>query len=58
MLRQLIEGYGFSRSDLETGYKPRIQGHGRKRIDIAVFQPDAEHTNENLQRKKIWTKQL
>lgn len=50
VLRQLIEGYGFSRSDLETDYKPRIQGHGRKRIDIAVFQPDAEHTNENLQR--------
>lgn len=50
VLRQLIEGYGFSRSDLETDYKPRIQGHGRKHIDIAVFQPDAEHTNENLQR--------
>lgn len=50
VLRQLIEGYGFSRSDLETDYKPRIQGHGRKRIDIAVFQPDAGHTNENLQR--------
>lgn len=50
VLRQLIEGYGFSRGDLETDYKPRIQGHGRKRIDIAVFQPDAEHTNENLQR--------
>lgn len=50
VLRQLIEGYGFSRSDLEIDYKPRVQGHGRKQIDIAVFQPDAVHTNENLQR--------
>lgn len=50
VLRQLIEGYGFSRNDLETDYKPRIRGHGRKRVDIAIFQPDADHTNENLQR--------
>lgn len=50
VLRQLIEGYGFSRSDLETDYKPRIQGHGGKRIDIAIFQPDTEHTNDKLQR--------
>ena len=50
VLRQLIESYGFDRNDLEANYKPRITGHGRKRIDIAIFRPDAEHTNENLQR--------
>jgi type I restriction enzyme M protein len=50
VLRQLIESYGFDRSDLRTNYNPAIQGHGRKRIDIAIFRPGAEHTNENLQR--------
>lgn len=50
VLRQLIESYGFDRDDLEVNYNPHIPGHGRKRIDIAVFRPDAEHNNENLQR--------
>jgi len=50
VLRQLIESYGFDRSDLQTNYNPAIQGHGCKRIDIAIFCPGAEHTNENLQR--------
>ena len=50
VLRQLIESYGFDRSDLEVDYNPAIQGQGRKRADIAIFQPGAEHTNENLQR--------
>lgn len=50
VLRQLIESYGFARDDLEVNYNPRIQGHGRKRIDIAIFRPGAEHTNENLVR--------
>ena len=50
MLRQLIESYGFDRDDLEVSYNPQIAGHGRKRIDIAIFRPNAEHTNDNLQR--------
>jgi type I restriction enzyme M protein len=50
ILRQLIESYGFDRGDIEVNYNPRIPGHGRKRIDIAVFRPGAEHNNENLQR--------
>jgi len=50
VLRQLIESYGFDRSDIEVGYNPRIQGHGRKTIDIALFRNDTEHTNDNLQR--------
>ena len=50
VLRQLIESYGFDRSDLEVGYNPIIQGHGRKTIDIAVFRNGTEHTNDNLQR--------
>ena len=50
VLRQLIESYGFARNDLAVNYNPQIPGHGRKRIDIAIFRPDAEHTNDNLQR--------
>ncbi len=43
VLRQLIESYGFDRNDLEMNYNPRLAGQGRKRIDIAIFHPDAEH---------------
>ncbi len=50
VLRQFIESYGFDRDDLEVNYNPQIPGQGRKRIDIAVFHPDAEHNNDNLQR--------
>lgn len=50
VLRQLIESYGFDRNDLEVNYNPRISGQGRKRIDIAIFHPDAEHNNDTLQR--------
>jgi len=50
VLRQLIESYGFNRDDLEVNYNPQIAGQGRKRIDIAIFRPDLEHTNDNLQR--------
>jgi type I restriction enzyme M protein len=50
VLRQLIESYGFDRDNLEVNYNPKIVGQGRKRVDIAIFRPDAEHTNDNLQR--------
>lgn len=50
VLRQLIESYGFDRADLEVNYNPKITGQGRKRIDIAIFKPGEQHTNENLQR--------
>lgn len=50
VLRQLIESYGFDRNDIKLNFNPQIPGQGRKRIDIAIFRPDAEHTNENLQR--------
>ena len=50
VLRRLIESYGFDRNDLEVNYHPRIEGHLRKRVDIAVFRPGAEHANDSLQR--------
>jgi type I restriction enzyme M protein len=50
VLRQLIESYGFDRDDIEMDYKHRIKGGKPAKIDIAIFRPDAEHTNGNLQR--------
>jgi type I restriction enzyme M protein len=50
VLRQLIESYGFDRNDLEVNYNPQIPGQGRKRIDVAIFRPNTEHSNDNLQR--------
>lgn len=50
LLRRFIESYGFDRSDIEINYNPQITGNMRKRIDIAIFNPDAGHTSENLQR--------
>ncbi len=50
VLRQLIEGYGFNRHDIEVDYRHRIKGGKPAKIDIAIFQPGADHTNENLQR--------
>jgi type I restriction enzyme M protein len=50
VLCQLIESYGFDRNDLEADYKHRIRGGRPAKIDIAIFRPGAEHTNDNLQR--------
>lgn len=50
VLRQLIESYGFDRADIEINYSHRIRGGKPSKIDIAIFRPDAEHNNENLQR--------
>ena len=50
VLRQLIKSYGFDRNDLEVNYNPEIPGRARQRIDIAIFRPDAEHSNDTLQR--------
>lgn len=50
VLRQLIEGYGFDRNDLDVNYNPQIAGQGRKRIGIAIFRPGTEHTNDSLRR--------
>ena len=50
ILHQLIESYGFARLDLDTNYNPQIESNRRRRIDIAIFRPAADHTNDNLQR--------
>lgn len=50
VLRQLVESYGFDRNDIEVDYKHRIKGGKPAKIDIAIFRPDTEHNNDNLQR--------
>jgi type I restriction enzyme M protein len=50
VLRQLIESYGFDRDDIEVDYKHGIKGGKPTKIDIAIFRPDTEKNNDNLQR--------
>ena len=50
VLRQLIESYGFDRADIELDYRHGIRGGRPNKIDVAIFRPGEEHTNENLQR--------
>jgi type I restriction enzyme M protein len=50
VLRQLIESYGFDRGDMEVDYKHGVKGGKPIKIDIAIFRPGAEHTNDHLQR--------
>ncbi len=57
ILKRLIDGYGFDRNDIEVNYRPRIAGQGNKVIDIAIFEPKSQHTNENLHRIVVCKKQ-
>ena len=50
VLRQLIESYGFDRDDIEVDYRHGIKGGKPTKIDIVIFRPDADHTNDTLQR--------
>lgn len=58
VLKRLIEGYGFDRNDIEVGYRPRIAGTGNKVIDIAIFESEQPHTNENIRRIVVCEKQV
>lgn len=50
VLRLLIDSYGFDRADLETDYRHGVKGCKPAKIDVAVFRPNTEHVNANLQR--------
>jgi type I restriction enzyme M protein len=49
VLSQLINTYGFDRKDLAVDYKPAGEGR-RPKIDVVIFSPGAEHTDENIER--------
>jgi Type I restriction enzyme R protein N terminus (HSDR_N) len=45
--RSLVEEYGYAKSDLHVEFPVKL-GSSRKRADIAVFSPGAEHKQENV----------
>jgi len=54
--RALFHEYGISVDDMEPDFKLRVDGRNRK-IDIAVFAPDSDHTSDNLRRVVICQKE-
>ena len=45
--RSLIDHYGYSRENIEIEFRVNL-GVSRKRVDIAIFPPNAEHLQENI----------
>lgn len=55
--RALFHEYGISVDDMEPDFKVKVDGSNKK-IDIAIFEPDAEHTPENVRRLVVCQKEL
>ncbi len=55
-LRALFHEYGISAEDMELDVKVKIDGK-QKKIDIAIFEHDAEHIPENIRRIVICDKE-
>lgn len=54
--RALFHEYGVSVEDMLPDFKMKVDGK-RKKIDIAIFEPDADKTPENLRRVVICDKE-
>lgn len=52
LARALFHEYGISVEDMARDFAVRIDGK-KKKVDIAIFEPDAAHTQENLRRAVI-----
>lgn len=55
--RALFHEYGINVEDMEPDFKVRVDGSNKK-IDIAIFEPGAEHTPENVRRLVVCQKEL
>jgi type I restriction enzyme M protein len=55
--RALFHEYGISVEDMEPDFKVKVDGSNKK-IDIAIFEPGAEHTPENVRRLVVCQKEL
>jgi type I restriction enzyme M protein len=55
--RALFHEYGLSVDDMEPDFKIKVDGSNKK-IDIAIFEPGAEHTPENVRRLVVCQKEL
>lgn len=55
--RALFHEYGISVDDMEPDFKVKVDGSNKK-IDIAIFEPGAAHTPENVRRLVVCQKEL
>ena len=55
--RALFHEYGINVDDMEPDFKVKVDGSNKK-IDIAIFEPGAEHTPENVRRLVVCQKEL
>jgi type I restriction enzyme M protein len=54
--RAIIHEYGIAAEDMEPDFKVKVQGKNRK-LDIAIFKPGQEHTEDNLYRAVVVEKE-
>ena len=47
--RALFHEYGISVDDMQSDFPMKVEGR-RKKVDIAVFESESEHTEENVRR--------
>ena len=50
VLRQLIETYGFDRSNIRTGYRPTPGGKRSAAVDIVIFRDGQEPADDSVER--------
>ena len=50
VLRQLIETYGFDRSNIRTGYRPTPEGKRSAAVDIVIFRDGQEPADDAVER--------
>jgi type I restriction enzyme M protein len=55
--RALFHEYGINVDDMEPDFKVKVDGSNKK-IDIAIFEPGAPHTPENVRRLVVCQKEL
>jgi type I restriction enzyme M protein len=53
VVRQLLESYGFDRSDLRVSYRLTSKGKRQKSVDIAILRHGQEALDENVERVVI-----
>lgn len=56
LARALLLEYGISVADMEPDFRMKIEGRAKK-IDLAIFAPGTEHTQENIRRVVVCQKE-
>ena len=54
--RALFHEYGISVDDMQSDFPIKVEGR-RKKVDIAIFEPESDHTEENLRRVVVCQKE-